>query len=60
MLNKISFHLFNFQASFESEFSKNKGKVTGFVSLCKEIFSRFITQHFPIMIESQVSTFTFT
>lgn len=41
------------EASFESEFSKNKGKVTGFVSLCKEIFSRFITQHFPIMIESQ-------
>ncbi|XP_062605521.1 uncharacterized protein LOC134267315 [Saccostrea cucullata] len=41
------------EASFESEFSKNKGKVSGFVSLCKEIFTRFITQHFPIMTENQ-------
>ncbi|XP_060078626.1 uncharacterized protein LOC132558114 [Ylistrum balloti] len=41
------------EASLEAEIGKNKGEITGFVSLCREILLRFITQYFPTMIESQ-------
>ncbi|OWF49684.1 Protein strawberry notch [Mizuhopecten yessoensis] len=41
------------EASLEAEIGKNKGEITGFVSLCREILLRFITQFFPTMIESQ-------
>ncbi|XP_069103404.1 protein strawberry notch homolog 1-like isoform X2 [Argopecten irradians] len=41
------------EASLEAEIGKNKGEVNGFVSLCREILLRFITQYFPTMIEAQ-------
>ncbi|XP_033761230.1 LOW QUALITY PROTEIN: protein FORGETTER 1-like [Pecten maximus] len=43
------------EASLEAEIGKNKGEITGFVSLCREILLRFITQYFPTMIEAQNS-----
>ncbi|KAK3094762.1 hypothetical protein FSP39_005887 [Pinctada imbricata] len=41
------------EASLESEMTKNRGSVSGFVSLCREILSRFIQQYFPTFIEKQ-------
>ncbi|XP_029633048.1 protein strawberry notch homolog 1 isoform X1 [Octopus sinensis] len=38
------------EASLENELGRNKG-VTGFVSLCREILTRFIRIYFPTMIE---------
>ena len=40
----------------ETENSKSKQLLTGFVSLCREILLRFIQQHFPTMIENHVSS----
>ncbi|XP_041357018.1 protein FORGETTER 1-like [Gigantopelta aegis] len=39
------------EASLVSELTKSKGTLKGFVSLCREILSRFIQQYFPIKIE---------
>ncbi|KAL5003970.1 hypothetical protein ScPMuIL_017426 [Solemya velum] len=44
------------EASLESELAKTKGTISGFLSLCREILSRFIEQHFPTRIESQPGT----
>ena len=33
----------------------SNGSISGFVSVCREILSRFIQQHFPTKIEMQVS-----
>ncbi|CAH1780986.1 unnamed protein product, partial [Owenia fusiformis] len=38
------------EASMESELNKGVGAVQGFISLCREILSRFIEQHFPTVI----------
>jgi len=43
-----------YQASLESELNKSK-ELRGFVSLCREIMTRFIELHFPTKFESQVS-----
>ena len=42
-----------FQASLDSELTK-KGNLIGFMSLCREILTRFITQYFPITIDTKV------
>ena len=39
------------------ELTSSNGKVTGFVSLCREILNRFIRQHFPTFVEGKVRTF---
>ena len=36
------------------ELTSSNGKVTGFVSLCREILNRFIRQHFPTVVEGKV------
>ncbi|XP_078614112.1 uncharacterized protein LOC144883439 isoform X1 [Branchiostoma floridae x Branchiostoma japonicum] len=41
------------EASLECELSKHGGQVLGFVSLCKEIYTRFVHQHFPTHIQGQ-------
>ena len=43
------------QASLDSELGKMKGGLTGFVSLCREILSRFVEQYFPTKIDNPVS-----
>ncbi|XP_048247301.1 protein FORGETTER 1-like isoform X2 [Haliotis rufescens] len=40
------------EASLDSELNKNKGRLKGFISLCREIISRFIEQYFPTKIEN--------
>ena len=42
------------QASLDSELGKTKGSLTGFVSLCREILSRFVEQYFPTRIDNPV------
>ena len=44
------------QASLESEQGKAGKPLQGFVSLCREILSRFVEQHFPTVIENNVSS----
>ena len=39
----------------ESEALKSGVPLKGFVSLCREILTRFIEQHFPVVIEGSVS-----
>ncbi|XP_019644077.1 PREDICTED: protein FORGETTER 1-like [Branchiostoma belcheri] len=41
------------EASLECELSKHGGQVSGFVSLCKEIYTRFVQQHFPTIIQGR-------
>lgn len=48
--------VFILQASLDSELNKNKGRLKGFISLCREIISRFIEQYFPTKIENAVSS----
>ena len=43
------------QASLQSEISRTGGAQTGFVSLCREILSRFIMDRFPTVVEGIVS-----
>ena len=47
ILQLETFSLCIFQASLESEQSKSGTPLSGFVSLCKEIYCRFVEQHFP-------------
>ncbi|CAC5397982.1 Protein strawberry notch homolog 2,Protein strawberry notch homolog 1,Protein strawberry notch,Protein FORGETTER 1 [Mytilus coruscus] len=42
------------EASLDSELTK-KGSLTGFMSLCREILTRFINQYFPVMIETKIA-----
>ena len=41
------------EASLDSEMNRTKGEMTSFVSLCREILSRFISQYFPTFIEGK-------
>jgi len=45
------------QASLQSEMVKagSNGGQTGFISLCREILSRFISDRFPTVVEGIVS-----
>ena len=43
------------QASMDVELTLSNGKVSEFVSLCREILKRFIQQHFPTVVEGKVS-----
>ena len=43
------------QASLQSELVKAGGGQTGFVSLCREILTRFIADRFPTVVEGIVS-----
>jgi len=43
------------QASLQSELLKSGGQQTGFVSLCREILTRFIEDRFPTSVEGLVS-----
>ena len=42
------------EASLDSELTK-KGNLIGFMSLCREILTRFITQYFPITIDTKIA-----
>lgn len=44
----------HFQASLESELNRSGSQLTKFVSLCREIMTRFVQQHFPTIIEGKV------
>lgn len=41
------------EASMESEALSSKGPIKDFISLCREILTRFIQQQFPVMIEGE-------
>jgi len=43
------------QASLQSEILKTGGQQVGFVSLCREILTRFIKERFPTVVEGLVS-----
>ncbi|EDO43448.1 predicted protein, partial [Nematostella vectensis] len=40
------------EASLESELNRNGGRINRFISICEEIMTRFITQYFPVKIQS--------
>ncbi|XP_064639306.1 uncharacterized protein LOC135494911 [Lineus longissimus] len=44
------------EASLENERVQNDFRITGFVSLCREIFTRFIEVHFPTYVEGSGNT----
>ena len=55
MRTRVNMYCSVLQASLQSEISKSGGQQKGFVSLCREILTRFIEERFPTFVEGLVS-----